>query len=431
MNVKFYSVKLKSTFDALETKDSLALYWIAETSELYKGDQLFGTGAIATQAAAGLLSAEDKAKLDALTSATTQTLTPVDGTISIADNKIGVKVSTSTGNLIAVKDDGLFAAVESLSIDKIVGLEDRLSAIEKASVGGVHYKGSVATLENLPVDAVQGDLYEVLEDNSEWCFNGEKWFEYGHTVDFSPIAGNGVEVDGRKVSVKIASDSHGLVAVDGAMTMLLATAQQDGAISKADKVFIDSIPNTYATIDRVNNTVVRVKYDISDTPSGTLVNYGEKEIRIMCPANAEFVKQAVGVGGDANSYYMTFKTYVPNDNVVGYIEHLGDQVDGEILTNFETDEYGRRYQPTWLALAKYDETSDTWSYYGNNSTVNKYIGWDYQIDWYDANGVMVASDCIRINLTNEDCHITTTPYYVSALEAKIDSVSESYTWGEI
>lgn len=160
-------------------------------------------------------------------------------------------------------------------------------------------------------------------------------------------------------------------------------------------------------------TLKHVKYEITDAPVGTLVDYGDKEIRVMVPSGAEFVKQAVGAGGDANNYYMTFKTYAPSDDVVGYIEHLGDQTDPEILTNFSTDKYGRRYQPTWLALAKYDEAIDTWTYYGESSTASKYIGYDYRIDWYDANGVMVASDSIRINLSNEDCHYAIEPYYMS------------------
>lgn len=159
-------------------------------------------------------------------------------------------------------------------------------------------------------------------------------------------------------------------------------------------------------------TFERVKYEIADAPVGTLVDYRDKEIRVMVPADAQFVKQAVGTGGDANTYYMTFKTYVPNDNVVGYREHLGNQIDDETLTDLKVDAYGRRYQPTWLGIAKYDETSG-WTYYGKNSTANKYIGWDYQIDWYDANGVVVASDKIRINLSNEACHNVVEPYYMA------------------
>ena len=162
------------------------------------------------------------------------------------------------------------------------------------------------------------------------------------------------------------------------------------------------------------------KYEITDVPEGTLVKMSDSEIRVMCPIDTIFTKQNVGTGGDANCYYMTLKTYVYDDNVVGYREHLGDQVDAEILTDLKTDEFGRKYQPTWLALAKYDETTGTWNYYGKNSTNEKYIGWDYQIDFYDANGKMVASDSIRINLSNEDCHSFIEPYYVGSIMKEVD-----------
>lgn len=182
----------------------------------------------------------------------------------------------------------------------------------------------------------------------------------------------------------------------------------------ANDTFLSKVEANDTLLSKVDGakTFERVKYEIADTPIGTLVDYREKEIRIMVPADAQFTKQAVGAGGDADTYYMTFKTYAPKDNVVGYIEHLGDQVDSEILTSFHTDQYGRRYQPTWLGLAKYDGSS--WNYYGKDSTVNSYVGWDYQIDWYDADGVMVASDKIRINLSNEGCHHNIEPYFIGS-----------------
>jgi hypothetical protein len=68
-------------------------------------------------------------------------------------------------------------------------------------------------------------------------------------------AGDCIEIVDNKVSVKIAEDAHGLVAVNGSMAMLLATAEQDGAMSKEDKAFIDSIPTTYATIAGINDIV--------------------------------------------------------------------------------------------------------------------------------------------------------------------------------
>ena len=173
------------------------------------------------------------------------------------------------------------------------------------------------------------------------------------------------------------------------------------------------------------------KYEITDVPEGTLVDYRESEIRVMCPTDAVWTKQNVGAGGDANSYYMTFRVYAPNDNVVGYIEHMGSQSDEEILTSFNVDEYGRRYQPTWLALAKYDEASGTWTYYGASSSESKYIGWDYQIDWYNADNVMIASDCVRINLSNEGCHFSTKPYYVGSMMTEVEMKIAEATKGAI
>lgn len=433
MNVKFYFGS-QAKFDALIEKDALALYFITDTQRLYKGDVLLGTGAEVTEQASGLLSAEDYKQLKKLIAAgPAKTLTPVDGSIYIENDKIGVNVSSVKGNLVAVKDDGLFVAIESVSIDQVAGLKDELDSIKDAAEGGIRYKGSVATVADLPADASQGDLYEVLDDNSEWCFNGEKWFEYGSTDGFTPIAGAGIDIDGSKISVKISNEANGLVAVDGALSIALATKDTAGALSAVDKAFIDSIPDVYASKKFVEATCEQAKYEITSTPEGTLINYGEKEIRIMCPADAKFVKQQVGDGGDPNTYYITFRTYAPNDNAVGYIEHLGDKSDSEILTNFSTDKYGRRYQSTWLGVAKYNDATGEWTYYGASSNTNKYIGWDYQIDWYNTDGVMIASDSIRINLSNENCHNVNKPYYMAnyATVEQIEAVQEAYCWGEL
>ena len=438
-NVKFFFGSL-AKYMALETKDPLGLYFVTDEATdkvyLYKGDKLYASDALASNIADGWMSKEDKISLDELVvTGGLNKLQAVDGSIAIVDSEdgkknISVQISKSEGNLISVNSDGLFAKVDVVPLESVVGLVDRLEAIEKQSVGGIHYKGSVPTVADLPIDASEGDLYEVLEDNSEWCFNGEKWFEYGHTVDFSPIAGDGIGVDGRNVFISLADEANGLQFVDGKLSIAMATKDTAGALSAIDKAFIDAIPNVYATKKMVQDTAVQVKYNISGVPEGTLINYGEKEIRVMCPAGATFTKQQVGVGGDANTYYMTFKTYAPNDNAVGYIEHLNGKSDSEILTTFSTDEHGRRYQNTWLGMAKYDETSDTWSYYGKTSNEDHYVGFDYQIDWYDANGLMVASDNVRINLSNEDCHNLATPYYMSKY-ATIDEVNQSMTWGEL
>ena len=75
---------------------------------------------------------------------------------------------------------------------------------------------------------------------------------------------------------------------------------------------------------------------------------------------------------------------------------------------------GRKYSIIWLAAAYCDDEGN-WTYYGANSTKERYIGWSYHVEWYDANGVKVGSDMMRINLSNEDCHDSIEPYYVTAI----------------
>ena len=234
-----------------------------------------------------------------------------------------------------------------------------------------------------------------------------------------------IDKDGQKVICDHETDLSEVESDISDLEAAIATkVEAEEVDKKINTAVTDSVASANAYTDgkieaAINEHMVK-KYEITSAPEGTLVDYRESEIRIMCPVNSVWTKQDVGVGGDANCYYATFKTYVFDDNVTGYIEHLGTQVDSEVLTEFSTDEYGRRYQVTWLALARYDETTKTWSYYGKNSTTNKYIGWDYQIDWYNADGIMIASDCIRINLSNESCHSSIEPYYVGTMKNEVE-----------
>ena len=93
-----------------------------------------------------------------------------------------------------------------------------------------------------------------------------------------------------------------------------------------------------------------------------------------------------------------------------------------------------------MPVASYDESADSWTYYGSMSSDSKYIGWHYSVDWYDASGVKVDADMIRINLSNEDCHNNIQPYYmndyaetdeVEALKASISDLEATFSWGDM
>lgn len=303
----------------------------------------------------------------------------------------------------------LMAAIESGKVDAydilLLNGEDESPAIGWVDKNGnpiiVESQSQIVHVDELPT--VDGDVNVIyIYNNETYLWDGEKCVSTCKPVDLSALeAEMANKANAKEVKAEIAKAVTDTVAS--------AKAYTDGKVESA--------------VEAAMSEHLIKRYEVADVPAGTLVDYFDKEIRIMCPADAEFVKQSVGVGGNPNNYYMTFKTYAPSDDVVGYIEHLGDQADPEVLTDLKTDEYGRKYQPTWLGIANYNDATG-WTYYGANSSTEKYIGWDYQIDWYNADGVMVKSDAVRINLSNEDCHNTIEPYYIGSVRKEIDTKIE-------
>lgn len=174
---------------------------------------------------------------------------------------------------------------------------------------------------------------------------------------------------------------------------------------------------------------IGTEYEVSHKPNGTIVDYRDKEIRVMCPVNTEWKLQNSGEGADENSYYIGFKAYAP-DNAVSFKEDLDKTISDETMYYFEgndfagVDDDGKKYSIVWLPVAKYDGSA--WTYYGANSSTEKYIGWYYSVEWYDANGMMIASDCIKINLSNESCHSAIEPFYLSEIDAKINNIENRF-----
>lgn len=168
-------------------------------------------------------------------------------------------------------------------------------------------------------------------------------------------------------------------------------------------------------VDVVEASCERIKYSIANVPEGTQVDYREDEIRVFCPENTEWKQQNVGANGNANMYYMSFYAYAPAGAKYFKEGDRGVIIDEEFTFDGPAsgvDAYGRKYSVCWLALASYSEANG-WTYFGKNSSTEKYIGWDYVVEWYDENRKLIGSDSIRINLSNAECHKVVQPYYVS------------------
>lgn len=419
MSKVLYRQGLKATYLSLIEKDPNALYFCTDTRELYRGNDLYSDGIRLVEsfaampgfsfAADGILYfCKDTGSGYVLSEDRSEWIPVIHGidNASIALNENGLlsvkSVSIATvggleerlqsieekivtaGNTIIPSDefvldeDGVLS-IKAVEQHKVVGLEDRLSGIEQSVVGGIKYCGAVQTYDDLPTNAEVGHLYEVYEDNSEWCWNGNAWFEYGKTVN---------------------------------------------------------IPTIEEIVGEVCNVVSPNAYEINAKPIGTLVNYTDDEVRVMCPSDTAWSKQAVGANGDANIYYIGFRAYAPAE-AESFKEDLAEVIADSTMYYFEgndfagIDEYGRKYSQVWLPAARYDETADAWTYFGASSSKQRYIGWYYTVEWFDTNGIKIATDTVRINLSNEDCHNAISPYYVAEIQSSIAEIEENFTWGDM
>lgn len=82
--------------------------------------------------------------------------------------------SESWDELIVKHEEALFGADDGAgSSDKSV--IERLDDLEAADVAAMHYKGQVASKDELPSDAAVGDLYNVADTGANYAFNGSSW----------------------------------------------------------------------------------------------------------------------------------------------------------------------------------------------------------------------------------------------------------------
>ena len=184
------------------------------------------------------------------------------------------------------------------------------------------------------------------------------------------------------------------------------------------KAAVEEMPLIYLTQKKAEAVFERVKYRITNTPAGTLVDYRDNEIRIMCPPDTQWTQQNPGPTGSKDNYYVALRVYAPNNDVVSFREGDRGSITDTTMHYFENndfagiDEFGRKYSIVWLAVARLDASTQTWTYYGETSSPKKCIGWDYVVEWYDINGVKVGTDATRINLTNDTCHYIVEPYHM-------------------
>lgn len=259
----------RAQYNAIAVKDANTLYWLTDAQELFKGDVLYGKGAEATALASGLMSAADKAKLDALSAGGAAGLTAVDASVILASGEngttIGVQVSKEDGNALSLKADGLFVPSAAASGSVEFTIEEQAAAtdgsvktykLKRTDSDGDTYVGDaieipkdkvlkggtfeiVDTADSPYTGAVVGDPYVdlVLEDAD----NTHIYIPMKGLVD-TVAAGDGIAVTNNTVSIKLdAVNANGLAVGANGLSMAVATDTSAGAMSAADKAALDTV----------------------------------------------------------------------------------------------------------------------------------------------------------------------------------------------
>lgn len=192
---------------------------------------------------------------------------------------------------------------------------------------------------------------------------------------------------------------------------------------------VNEIQNNYVSREEIKNINMDADtFKIVSAPQGTLVRIENGEIRIMCPKDTEWVKQESGENANPNQYYIGLKIYAPNEDINSFKESLAKTMEDNTMYYFDNNDFagveenGRKFSIVWLPVALYN--GETWTYYGVNSSERKYVGWNYIVEWYNKDGLCVATNVVRINLSNEDCHNIVEPYYMGSINVNKLSQNE-------
>lgn len=156
--------------------------------------------------------------------------------------------ATYNGMIVAVNSDGEYNGVYYLTDRKAI-TADNYAAYKTALAAGENVDTYFAMWKKLSTtdDTSIGGLTPV--DGTIVISNEGKSIG----VAVAPVAGNILTaVDGGlfvpSVPVKLTDNTHGLVMVDGALTLNLASHDSDGAMSKEDKIALDAVIEDVAEI---------------------------------------------------------------------------------------------------------------------------------------------------------------------------------------
>lgn len=147
-------------------------------------------------------------------------------------------ITTNTANI-----ESLQTQAEETAGD-VGDLSSRVSTIESSLTSAMHYKGSVATVSDLPTENVEtGDFYNVSEDGTNYAWDGESWDE----------------VSGMAAVSLATTTTAGLVKLGTGVALTLSTGGVVGLTSSGQMLARAAEDSAYGTV-KLNEVVKATKW---------------------------------------------------------------------------------------------------------------------------------------------------------------------------
>ena len=136
--------------------------------------------------------------------------------------------------ILAIGEPGFVYDSNKLKIGDGVSAWNELPYIEGPAVNLTPVDGSLVIKDNTIDIAISAEQGNALTKKADGLY-------VGTTTSGNYAAGLGLTMVDGTFHIKLADKTHGLVAVDGALSLSLATKDSDGAMSKEDKAFLDAL----------------------------------------------------------------------------------------------------------------------------------------------------------------------------------------------
>lgn len=285
-------------------------------------------------------------------------------------------------------------------------------------------------------DHTHTEYAEAEHTHDEYLTEHQSLEDYAKKADIPSLEGYATKTELFSGSYNDLKDKPEIPSLDGYAT----EEYVDDAI--AEHAAVKAVATTIIpVVEKVNTEVIPVVQELAEKAAtqewvqdqkylqnkyevlpidGMLISYRDNEIRLNTARVQPFL-QNVGATGNANLYYATFRAYAP-DGATRVIEGSSGKMDSE-FSALATDSLGRKYTTIWAAIAATADGGQTWTKWGDDSTLDKYLGFYYNFHWYNKD-TLINIEKVRVILTNDNCHDDLVPDVVARrIDDKVAAVS--------